>query len=266
MFSWLRERLPSVMDELDKFTRAEEVLNDRGVMPPVVPNRMQCAPNPMDMLEAFNTGMDLGASITENAPRPETQTMDQFVDSMGASLFMVSAQLWKDTKNLRHCMDEQDVKHEAEMKEYIEKVKEVADETPPPYPVFKKGSYEYAQDYNHCCNERHRKGMCVITCWEYDAIVAQGMNPYLPGGLANVENSVLCPNGHKNNKQGYGAHGGRPGCDGGGGGDGNGVDHGPSGSGGGGGGGGGDLMNITIDCGGGHWESNGDGTQSCKMP
>ena len=256
MFKWLQDKLPSVLDELDRFTRAEDALSERGVLPPVVPNRMQCAPNPMDMIEAFNTGMDLGASITDNAPRAETQTMDQFVDSAGASLFMVSAQLWKDTKNLQHCMDKQDEKYEAEMKEYVEKVKEVAKEENPPYPVFKKGSYQYAQDYNHCVNERNRKGMCTITAWEYDAIVAQGMNPCLPGGLANVENSVLCPHGWKNNKQGYGAHGGRPGADGGGaGGDGGGYS-----------GGGGDLMNIEINCGGGHWESNGDGTQSCKMP
>ncbi len=262
MFKWLQDKLPTVMDELDRFTRAEEVLNERGTLPPVVPNRMQCAPNPMDMLEAFNTGMDLGASITDNTPRPETQTMDQFVDSMGASLFMVSAQLWKDTKNLQHCMDKQDEKHEAEMKEYIEQVKAVAEEQKPAYPKYQRGTWQYAVDYNRVCDERHRKGMCGITCWEYDAIVNQGLDPTQPGGLANVENSVLCPSGGKNNSQGYGAHGGRPGADGGGGGEG--TDRGPSSGGGGGGGGGGDLMNIVIDCDGKGTQSNGDGTSSCK--
>jgi len=218
MFKWLQDKLPSVMDELDRFTRAEDALNGEGVLPPVVPNRMACAPNPRDMLEAFNTGMDLGESITENAPRVETQTMDQFVDSMGASLFMVSAQLWKDTTNLKNCMNEQDIKHEAEMKEYIEQVKEVAKELPAPRPAPVTPQFVWSNG--------HWVGPQGVIQDHYD--------PSNCGG---------------------------GGCGGGGGGDGNGIDHGPGGS----GGGGGDLMNIDINCGGG-WESNGDGTLSCKGP
>jgi uncharacterized membrane protein YgcG len=180
-------------------------------------------------------------------------------DSDTGSLFMISAQLWKDTKNLSHCMDEQDAKHEAEMKEYVEKVKEAAKEKPwSEYTVLERHQArtkdQQGADYRQTNDKRHQKGQTVITWWEYEAMTLKNIDPLSPSGLNHVKNSVLCPHG----RGGSGVSGGGSNDSGGG------TDHDGSGNSNG-GGGGSDLMNIDINCGGG-WESNSDGTLSCKGP
>ncbi len=157
-----------------------------------------------------------------------------------------AVQMYSDAKNIQKCMDEEDAKA----------AEEALNSKPKPI-RYSQNSWQYAVAYNKNEEDRHKNGLGGITCWEYDAILDQGLDPTQPGGLTNVENSVLCPHGGRNNSQGYGAHGGDTGSGSGG--------DGYEGSGGysNGGGGGGDLMNIVISCPGG-LESNGDGTLSCK--
>lgn len=129
---------------------------------------------------------------------------------------------------------------------------EVKEEAKPTYPKYEKGSFEYAMDYNRACNERHKKGLSGLTSWEYDAIIAQGLDPAEPGGLANVENSVLCPHGGSGPKAAAGGVNANSTHNGG-----NSVDNdkgdssGPSQS--------SDIITINVTC-----TSNGDGTMTCR--
>jgi len=82
-------------------------------------------------------------------------------------------------------------------------------------PAYKQGTEAYAIEYNRVCTERHNKGMVGITTWEYEAILSQGLNPSEPGGLANVENSALCPSGGKGPGAASGGYNGTGACTGG---------------------------------------------------
>jgi len=206
-----------------------------------------CVPDTQDVTDSAIIGC-LGGALGSAAGGPIVAA----AGCVAGGATGAAVQMYADSKKIQKCMDEED-------KEEDEDLLSFASKPNPIVPRYKQGSWQYAVAYNKNEEERHKNGLGGITCWEYDAILDQGLNPSQPGGLANVENSVLCPHGGKNNSQGYGAHGGDTGGGGG---------EGHESSGGGysnGGGGGGDLMNIIIDCDGKGTQSNGDGASSCKM-
>jgi hypothetical protein len=286
MFSWLRDAMSTPMlDEIERLGEAEHALNEQGIFPPAVPNRMQCAPNVNDMLNAFGDGVELGQYMTEGVDhlRENTTTLDQLIDTGWGSLFSVVSQLWTDTKNIQKCMDEQDEVYQKETAEYVEQVKEVAFE-PKPAPILHDprrvdpkpapiphdprrldpnlSHYEVLGMRQRENTKRYTKGLPQFALdspiWDgYNWLTSctngnyspfagshDGKNSLLDGGLMpDASGATIDPSHCGSDSVGNGSGGG------------------------GGGGGGGGLMNIDINCydSGGHWESNSDGTSSCKM-
>ncbi len=206
MFSWLTGSRTPMKDEIDRFSEAEEIANDRGIERPhsSTQDRMQCAPDWNSVVDAA----DRGIALAETMPDGSNADAGFFGIIYGAAQFV------KDSWSIQECMDKQDEKYEEELAEYVEEVRTLADESRPT-PITPAYSDRSMFD------DRPNTGMGLGIC------------------QPSYENCMDSSSG-------------------------NGYDSGPSPYGGG-AGGGGDLMNIEINCSGGSWESNGDGTSSCKM-
>lgn len=207
LFEWLKNSIVTpVLNELWEMTEKEYTFHEQSIFAPVVPNRMQCAPNLDDVIKAIGDGVDVGELMIEPelifSPKPEPILHDPRRLDPNLSRDEVLA-----------------IRQRENTKRYTQGLPQF----PLDSPIW--DGYNWLTS---CTN-----GNYSIFAGSHD-----GKSSLLDGGLMPDSSGAT-------------------------------IDYSNCGSDsvgnvGGGGGGGDDLMNIVIDCSEGHWESNGDGTMSCK--
>lgn len=199
MFSWLKKSVyePLAAQAKDIWD-AQEELNQLGVMPAPLPNRMDCAPSVEGILAATCDGFKkgrLGIKAAEKLTIAELLPKTRVTNFAWGSILTVSKKLAEDTAAAQRCMDEQDERYKKEMEEYIDQVKSVADEMRAEPIIHAKTLQEKQAEYQHVTTERGRKGMVGITWWEFEAMLNKGLDPINPVSLYYIPKSDLCPHG-----------------------------------------------------------------------
>jgi hypothetical protein len=120
-------QVPRMMDDIEKMSRAEKLLNEQGVLPPKNPHptdRMQCAPTWHSVMDAVDRGIDQAEAMGEAIGRSTEGTA---ADAGFFGIMYGAAQFVKDSWNIQGCMDNQDEKYDKELDDYVKKIRNVAD-------------------------------------------------------------------------------------------------------------------------------------------
>lgn len=132
---------------------AERILKERGIDKPQNPHpsrRMECAPDPKDMLAAINTGFDQGELLTENLDymrNYNATTMDQINDTVFATTANMLIQLIKDRNQIQQCMNDQDAEYERQMQEYNQQVSRLMPKLPARTPLWESKMEKDGREY-----------------------------------------------------------------------------------------------------------------------
>jgi hypothetical protein len=120
-------QVPRMMDDIEKFGKAEKILNEQGILPPKNPHpadRMQCAPNWTNVVDSVAKGIEQAEAMGEAIGRSNSET------AADAGFFAVvygGIQFVKESLDSQNCMNKQDEKYDRELDEYVGKVKAFAD-------------------------------------------------------------------------------------------------------------------------------------------
>lgn len=131
MFSWLLGADSPLKEELDNFADAEKSAQDQGIEHPQSPtkDRMQCAPNWDSVLDAVGKGISDAEAMGGAIDRDPADTA---ADAGFFGLMYGGTQFIKDSMNIQDCMDKQDQKYQEDMKDYVDKVEDIAKSKPEP--------------------------------------------------------------------------------------------------------------------------------------
>lgn len=188
--------------QANEIFEAQELMQEFGMFPPAVPNRMDCAPSIEGILESSVDSFRKGTRAIKSVERANIGQAFKRGAKAGAFsatvILGVGKKLLDDTAKAQACMNAQDEQHAKDNAEYEQQVLDLVGELRSNRLTPAQELQQRKDDYIRVTNERGARGQVGITWWEYNAIIDKGLDPMSPFALDSIPRSELCPHGRYN--------------------------------------------------------------------